>query len=75
MHNSDRIKKYEDLKAYNESDEFIRFKAYATQSPKKRWHESKEYEKLQEFEALRDSDKIQWYFKNIDAKKFEWHRL
>lgn len=75
LHNSERIKKYEELNAYVESDEFIRFKTYATKSPKKRWHESKEFEKLQEFEALQGSDNIIWYFKNIESKKFDWHRV
>jgi beta-glucanase (GH16 family) len=74
LHNSDRIAKYEELKAYIESDEFIRFKTYATKVPKKRWHESKEYEKFQEFEALKANEKIKWYFNNIDSKKFDWHR-
>jgi beta-glucanase (GH16 family) len=75
LHNSDRIKKFEEAKAYIESDEFIRFKAYATKSPKKRWQESKEFEKLQEYEALKGNDKIVWYFKNADSKKFNWHRV
>jgi beta-glucanase (GH16 family) len=75
LHNSKRIGKFEELKEYISSDEFIRFKAYATKSPKKRWHESKEFEKLQEFESLKESEKIKWYFKNISSKKFDWHRV
>lgn len=75
LNGSERIKEYESLKKYIASDEFIRFKSYATQSPKKRWQESKEYEKFKEFEALHSSEKIQWYLKNIDSPKFNWHRL
>jgi beta-glucanase (GH16 family) len=74
LHGSDRIRQYETLKNYIESDEFIRFRTYATLSPKKRWRESKECEKLQEHEDVLKSDKIQWFLKNIDSPRFEWLR-
>lgn len=72
--NSDRITNFELMKDYIESDEFQRFKAYCLKAPKKRWTESKEYEILQEFETLKKTEKIVWYFKNIDSKKFSWYR-
>ena len=71
---SDRIANYETAKEYIESDEFKRFKAYCLKSPRKRWADSKEFEQLQEYEALKKSEKIVWYFKNIDSKKFSWYR-
>ena len=74
LHKSDRIAKFETLKDYIDSDDFKRFKAYCLKSPKKRWAESKEYEILQDFETLKKSEKIAWYFSNIDSKKFDWHR-
>lgn len=74
LHGSDRIDGFENMKDYVESDEFIKFKAYCLKSPKKRWIESKEYETLQEYETLKKSDKIVWYFKNIDSKKFAWYK-
>lgn len=74
LHQSDRIKNYEALRDYIESDDFKRFKAYCLKSSKKRWMESKEYEILQEFETLKKSEKITWYFNNIESKKFTWYR-
>ncbi|RPJ71267.1 MAG: glycosyl hydrolase family protein, partial [Alphaproteobacteria bacterium] len=72
---SSRIKDFENLKTYIESDEFQKFKTYCLKNPKKRWLESKEYESLQEYEALKRSEKFAWYLKNIDSKKFDWHRV
>ncbi len=74
LNNSDRITNFETLRDYIDSDDFKRFKAYCLKTPKKRWTESKEYEILQEFETLKRSEKIVWYFKNIDSKKFAWYR-
>ena len=72
---SERISKFEAARDYIESDEFKRFKAYCLKPPRKRWSESKEFEQLQEYESLKKSEKIVWYFKNIDARKFSWYRL
>jgi beta-glucanase (GH16 family) len=69
-----RIKEYKSLKAFIESDEFKKFKIYCLKNPKKRWDESKEYQTFQEYENLRKSEKISWYLKNIEAKKFNWLR-
>jgi beta-glucanase (GH16 family) len=71
---SERILKFESAKEYIESDEFKKFKAYCLKSPRKRWSESKEFEQLQEFKTLKKSENIVWYFRNIDAKRFSWHR-
>jgi beta-glucanase (GH16 family) len=72
---STRIKDFETQKSYLESDEFKKFKNFCLKSPSKRWLESKEYESLQEFENLKKSEKIAWYLKNINSKKFAWHRI
>ena len=74
LYKSDRIAKFETLRDYIDSDDFKRFKAYCLKAPKKRWIESKEYEILQDFETLKKSEKIVWYFNNIDSKKFAWYR-
>ncbi len=72
---SERISDYEKLKTYIESDEFVKNKTYYTQSPKSRWEKSEEYKLLNQYESLKSSEKIVWYFKNIDSKKFAWHRI
>jgi beta-glucanase (GH16 family) len=72
---SERIDDFENLKAYIESDEFIKNKAYLTQKPKSRWEQSDEFAALKEYETLKSSEKIVWYFKNIDSKIFAWHRV
>jgi beta-glucanase (GH16 family) len=71
---SSRIKDFESMKSYIESDDFKKFKIFCLKNPTKRWLESKEHETLQEFENLKKSEKISWYLKNIDAKKFAWLR-
>lgn len=75
LNGSERIKNYEKLKSYIESKEFVENKEYYTQSPKKRWKSSEPYQLLQEFEQLKDNEKIKWYFKSLQAKKFGWLRL
>ncbi len=75
LEGSSRIKDFETLRDYIDSDEFKKFKAFCLKSPKKRWLESKEYELLHEYETLGKSEKIVWYLKNIDSKKFAWHRI
>ncbi len=67
-----RLQEYEKLKSYIKSDKFIQKKSYYTQSPKKRWKESKEYALITEFEQLQKNEKIKWYFKNRKAKRLEW---
>jgi hypothetical protein len=75
LNGSARIKEYEKLKTYIESDKFIKNKSYYTQSPKKRWKESDEFALMLEFEQLRKSEKIRWYLKDKDAKRFSWLRV
>lgn len=71
---SERIQEFEETEAYIKGDEFTKFKAYCLKAPKKRWMESKEYEVLQDYELKKKSEKIVWYFKNIEHKRFSWHR-
>lgn len=72
---SSRIKEYEELETFINSDEFKKFKDYCLKSPKKRWIDSREYEILQDYELKKKSEKITWYFKNINHKRFAWHRI
>ena len=74
LYGSDRIKDYEELQKYIQGDAFRKFKAYCLMSPRKRWMESQEYEVLQDYELQKNSDKIKWYFENIEHKRFAWHR-
>ncbi len=72
---SERISDYEQLKSYIESDKFVKNKEYYTQSPKNRWEKSEEYTTLQEYKSLKSSEKIVWYYKNVESKKFAWHKV
>lgn len=72
---SERIADYEKMKSYIQSTEFITNKEYYTQSPKIRWGKSEENATLKEYDSLKNSEKIVWYLKNIDSKKFAWHRV
>ncbi|MBN1949683.1 MAG: glycoside hydrolase family 16 protein [Bacteroidales bacterium] len=71
---SDRLKQFEELEAYVKGDEFNKFKAYCLKPPRKRWMESKEFEILQDYELRKKSEKIVWYFKYAEHKRFDWHR-
>jgi len=67
-----RLQEYEKLKDYIESDKFVQKKNYYTQRPKKRWRSSGEYALIVELNQLRKSEKIKWYFKSKNSKKFVW---
>lgn len=69
---SDKLKKFEELKEYVVSQDFIDRKKYLTLSPKTRWQQSEAYKQEEEYNKLKGSDKIKWYFKTKGDKKFDW---
>lgn len=71
LHGSDKIKEFENLKSYLESDEFKKVKEYMNLSSGKKFHLSEEKKMQDEYNELKKSDNIKYYFKNKDAKKFE----
>lgn len=71
LYGSDKIKEFENLKTYLDSDEFKKVKEYMNLSPSKKFNLSEEKKMLDEYNELRKSDNIKYYFKNKDAKKFE----
>lgn len=74
IHESAKLEKYNTLKEYTEGHAFAEKKKYLTMSPKLRWKQSEPYARLVEFEQLKNSEKIRWYFKFRDHKKFAWFR-
>jgi hypothetical protein len=71
---SDKLKKYRELEEYLKTDEFTSQKEYLTKSPKLRWKESEEFAQLDEFERLKSSENIKWFFASFNHKKFDWFR-
>jgi hypothetical protein len=71
---SQKLEKYNSLKVYTESQDFLEKKKYLTMSPKLRWKQSEAFSLEQEFEQIKNSQKIKWYFKYINHKKFNWFR-
>jgi len=69
---SDKLKEYNELKDYIGSDEFKETKQYM--NTKDKFKLSDEYKDLQEYKQLKDSDKIKWYYKHKDDKKFDFHK-
>jgi beta-glucanase (GH16 family) len=67
-----RLQEYEKLKTYIKSDKFIQKKNYYIQRPKRRWRTSSDFAQIIEFKQLSKSDKIKWYFKSKNSKKFSW---
>ncbi len=71
---SNKLTQYEELKEYVKTTYFLEKKKYLSLSPKTRWKQSEPYARLQEFENLSKSEKIVWYKKFKDHKKFDWFR-
>lgn len=61
--------KYEDLKAMMASKEFIERKNYLLD--RKRYEKTEMFARLTEYETLKKSDDIVWYFKVKDSNKFD----
>ncbi len=71
MKDSEKIKEYEELKAFVASDEFKKVKEYMNMSSGKKFNMSEEKQMVDEFNNLKKSDSIKYYFKNKDSKKFD----
>ena len=69
---SEALKEYQDLKDYIESDDFIENKGYL--KTRNKFKLSRLYQNLQEYKELKKSENIRWYYKNKDAKRFEFFR-
>jgi beta-glucanase (GH16 family) len=66
----------EDLKALEKeinSDDFQKRKAYLLMKPRARYETTEEYQKEQEYQELKKSDKVVWYFKT--KKKYPFREL
>ncbi len=61
--------RYEELKDYVASQEFVERKNYLLD--KKRFEKTEMFAQLQEYETLKKSDDIVWYFKVKDSNKFD----
>jgi len=63
------ITDYESLEKYIKSDEFKNRKAYLLDS--KKWQKTEEFKKNQEYQRLKKTPKIIWYFKVKDSHKYD----
>ena len=66
---STRLTRFNDLKKYVASDDFKKNKEYLLD--KNRFEKSEMFKEIQEFEKLKKSDDIIWYFKVKDSNKFD----
>lgn len=69
---SKELSHYEELEKYINSDEFKKAKAYLL-DPKK-WEKTEDYTLFQEFEQLKKSETIVWYYKSKDLPKYNEFR-
>lgn len=66
---STRLARYDELKDYIASDEFKNKKNYLLD--KKRFEKTEMFKEIQEFDKLKKSEDIVWYFKVKDSNKFD----
>jgi len=66
---SDILSRFGELKEYTESEEFAGQKEYLLD--KKRYEKTDTYKELQEFETLKNSEDLQWYFKTEAKNEFD----
>jgi hypothetical protein len=66
---SSRLARYNELKDYVATNEFKERKNYLLD--KKRFEKSEMFKELQEFDKLKKSEDILWYFKVRDSNKFD----
>ena len=60
---SEELAKYEDLEKFVNSEKFMKVKAFMALSPQKKYEQSEEYKLEQEYIGLKNSEKINWYYK------------
>jgi hypothetical protein len=68
-HESKRLERYRELKEYVATPEFRELKNYLLD--KKRFEKSEMFKQLQEYDKLKKSADIIWYFKIKDSDKFD----
>jgi hypothetical protein len=68
---SERITEYEKLGKFLKTEEFTKVKEYMLLPAKKKYEISEEYRMAQKNEGLKKSEKIIWYFKTQNSKKFD----
>jgi hypothetical protein len=67
---SSRLKRYYELEAYLKSGEFLTKKEFLTD--KKRFEKTEMFKELSEYNVLKKSENINWYFDVKDSKKFDF---
>lgn len=70
---SKELSDYEKLEKLVASEEFKKVKEYMALSPKKKYEQSDEYKLEEEYNTLKKSEKILWYFRLL--KKNDFHRI
>ncbi len=68
---SGEIETYESIEKEVNSEEFKQKKTYLLLPFQKKWEQTEEFSKAQEFNKLKASEKVKWYFSVVDSKKFE----
>lgn len=68
---SDSLKKFMELKDFVNSEKFNEFRIFMNQSGVKKFKQSDEYQQLNEFKSLQDSNNIKWYFETKKNYPFE----
>ena len=69
VHGSTMFTRYEELKPYIASEEFLERKKYLQDS--KRYEKTEMFAQYKEYETLKKSDDVIWYFKVKDSNKFD----
>lgn len=69
---SEALKEYQHLKDYVESDDFLETKEYLKTRNKFKF--SSLYQYFQEYQTLKKSNKIRWYYKHVNSKKFAFYK-
>jgi beta-glucanase (GH16 family) len=71
LHGSERIAAYEELGKYLGSEEFMKVKTYMNLPAKKKFELTEEYTQQEELKLLDKSEKIKWYLRLCNTKKFD----
>jgi len=70
---SKEISEYEELEKFIGSEKFKQVKTYMALSPKKKYEQSDEFKLEEEYNTLKKSEKILWYFRLL--KKNDFHTI
>ena len=66
------VDKFQELKAFVESEEFKTEKAYMLLKYEQKWRQSEEYQQEEEYKKLAASEKIKWYLSIANSNKFDY---